>query len=106
LRLSANITGAHWAPRGRWTLSAWTLLVVGVAVGIAGSYIEHASVDVVCSDTWDYIKMIDGFMIDGFLSGAFDASEFLKAHNQNRTAIIVGVLLADYCWCAFGISAI
>jgi hypothetical protein len=34
-------------------------------------------------------------MIDGFLSGAFDPSEFLEAHNQGRTAIIVGVLLVS-----------
>jgi hypothetical protein len=86
------MTGARWAQRESlsWPLSAWTILVVGVAVWIAAGYIQHASVDVVCNDTWGYMQMIDGF-----LSGAFDPSEFLKAHNQNRTAILVAVLLAS-----------
>jgi hypothetical protein len=34
-------------------------------------------------------------MIDGFLSGSFDPSEILKAHNQNRTVILVGILLTS-----------
>ena len=86
------MTGAHWAQRGglSWLPFAWTTFIVGVAVSIAVSYIQHASVDVVCSDTWGYMQMIDGF-----LSGAFDPSEILRAHNQNRTAIFVGVLLAS-----------
>ena len=86
------MTGAHWAQREglSWPLLAWTILVVGISVWIAASYIQHASVDVVCSDTWDYMQMIDGF-----LSGAFDPSEILKAHNQNRTAILVGILLTS-----------
>jgi hypothetical protein len=86
------MTGAHWAERGglSWPLLAWTILVVGISVWTAASYIQHASVDVVCSDTWDYMQMIDGF-----LSGVFDPSEILKAHNQNRTAILVGILLTS-----------
>jgi hypothetical protein len=84
--------GENWTEREdlSWPLLAWTILVVGIAVWIVASYIQHASVDVVSSDTWQYLPMIDGF-----LSGSFDPSEILKAHNQNRTAILVGVLLGS-----------
>jgi hypothetical protein len=84
--------GENWTKREdlSWPLLAWTILVIGVAAWIAASYIQRASVDVVSSDTWQYLPMIDGF-----LSGSFDPSEILKAHNQNRTAILVGVLLAS-----------
>src|SRR5208283_4612858 len=73
-----------------WPLAAWTTFVVGVAVGIAAFDMRQASVDVVFSDTWGYIHMIDGF-----LSGNFDPAEFFKAHNQNRTAILVVALLTS-----------
>ena len=86
------MTGEYCAKREAfsWPLLAWTILVVGLAVWITAGYIQRASVDVVCSDTWEYLQMIDGF-----LSGAFDPSEILKAHNQNRTAILVGILLTS-----------
>jgi hypothetical protein len=71
-------------------LAAWTILVVGLAVWIAAFDIRHASVDVVYSDTWGYMHMVEGF-----LSGTFDPSEIFRAHNQNRTALLVGVLLAS-----------
>jgi hypothetical protein len=69
---------------------AWTILVVSFSVWIVASYIQHASADVVCSDTWEYMQMIGGF-----LSGAFDPSEIFRAHNQNRPAILVGILLTS-----------
>jgi hypothetical protein len=89
-----NESGPLTAPRngrsGAPWLAAWTIFAVVLALSIAAFDIRSASVDVVFSDTWGYMHMIDGF-----LSGAFDPSEILKAHNQNRTAILVGVLAAS-----------
>ncbi len=86
------MTAAHWIRQTEvsWPLAAWTTFVVGVAVGIAAFDMRQASVDVVFSDTGGYIHMIDGF-----LSGNFDPAEFFKAHNQNRTAILVVALLTS-----------
>ncbi len=86
------MASAEWSGRRSesWPFFATTIFVVAVAVGIAAFDIAHASVDVVFSDTWGYIRMVDGF-----LSGAFAPSEILRAHNQNRSAVLVGALLAS-----------
>jgi hypothetical protein len=86
-----TVGGERETPAGKLAaILAWTIFVVGLAVWIAAYDIRHASVDVVYSDTWGYMHMIRGF-----LSGAFDSSEIFRAHNQNRTALLVGLLLAS-----------
>ena len=84
------MTAADWNGRVPGLSGLLTAVVVALAVGIAAFDIGRASVDVVFSDTWGYVRMIDAS-----LSGAFDPSEILRAHNQNRTAILVGALLAS-----------
>ena len=73
-----------------WAMPAIMAVVVALAVGVAAGYIRNGAVDVVYSDTWGYLRMVDGF-----LSGSFDPWEMVRPHNQNRSVVLTAVLLGS-----------
>ena len=75
---------------GGFALPAAMVSTVGLMAWVAFMYIRLGSVDVVYSDTWGYLRMIDGF-----LSGAFDPWEIVRPHNQNRSVVLSIALLGS-----------